>query len=166
MIFHTVTSKPIFLCAAIFGTALCTANKIGIIENIVRTIALYTRAVNVVKKKYILCGFGFAAHGKSKHTICKKEKAANHFAARALFKCFFVFHNKVSDINIITRGDTADESAQNNINNKENDICCALLFIILIYSGRHIGKGFAVFDALNSRVNIPATNNNRRVISK
>lgn len=103
---------------------------------------------------------------KANTQSAKKEKAANHFAARALFKCFFVFHNEVSDINIITRGDTADESAQNNINNKENDICCALLFIILIYSGRHIGKGFAVFDALNSRVNIPATNNNRRVISK
>ncbi len=33
-------------------------------------------------------------------------------------------------------------------------------------SGRHFRKGFAVFDALNTRVNIPATHKNRGVIGK
>lgn len=134
-----------------------------------RTIALYTRAVNIVKKKYVLCKILFCARiiTRAAHSARgKKKRLQSKLQPKLLLKYFFVFHNEASDINIVSRGDAADKPAQNNINHKENNIRRALLFIILIYSGRHIGKGFAVFDALNTRVNIPATHKHRGVIGK
>ena len=100
-----------------------------------RTIALYTRAVNIVKKKYVLCKILFCARIiiRAAHSAPgKKKRLQSKLQPKLLLKYFFVFHNEASDINIVSRGDTADESAQNNINHKKNNIRRALLFIICI----------------------------------
>lgn len=100
-----------------------------------RTIALYTRAVNIVKKKYVLCKILFCARiiTRAAHSARgKKKRLQSKLQPKLLFKYFFVFHNEASDINIVSRGDAADKPAQNNINHKENNIRRALLFIICI----------------------------------
>ena len=99
------------------------------------TIALYTRAVNIVKKKYVLCKILFCARiiTRAAHSARgKKKRLQSKLQPKLLLKYFFVFHNEASDINIVSRGDAADKPAQNNINHKENNIRRALLFIICI----------------------------------
>lgn len=124
-----------------------------------RTIALYTRAVNIVKKKYVLCKILFCARiiTRAAHSARgKKKRLQSKLQPKFLFKYFFVFHNEASDINIISRGDTADNLQRGY--NKPNDCRCFFvfgkLFICLFFAQNCAGLGLCDFFDCNAAMRV------------
>lgn len=113
-----------------------------------RTVALYTRAVNIVKKKYVLCKILFCARiiTRAAHSVRgKKKRLQSKLQPKLLLKYFFVFHNEASDINIVSRGDAAD-NLQRGYNKPNN---CSRFFI---YNQNIMFACFEIIASSNSRI--------------